>query len=82
MNKSSGYMFGGLYNKIKVNPLTSTKSCPPYFNAQRFGPEGMFICISDDYEMGLKYSVPFAGFFSCSAGNPLASNKNNLNGRF
>ena len=32
----------------------------------------MFVCISDDYELGAKFSLPFGGFMSCSAGNPLA----------
>jgi hypothetical protein len=30
------------------------------------------ICVSDDYELGYRYSLPFAGFYSCKAGNPLA----------
>lgn len=82
VDDNSGFMFGGIYNKIKVNPLTGSKSCPPHFQAQHFGPDGMFICISDDFELGSTYSVPFAGFFSCSAGNPLASkNPNNNNGK-
>jgi hypothetical protein len=32
----------------------------------------MYVCISDDYELGAQYSIPFGGFMSCSAGNPLA----------
>ncbi|XP_031573634.1 macrophage-expressed gene 1 protein-like isoform X2 [Actinia tenebrosa] len=71
----SGYLFGGLYTKIAMNPVTGTASCPPKFYPQRFGPEGMYVCISDDYELAAQYSLPFAGFFSCSAGNPLAFRK-------
>lgn len=67
----SGYLFGGLYTKTVVNPVTGTAGCPLKFYPQRFGPEGMFVCISDDYELAARYSLPFAGFFSCSSGNPL-----------
>ena len=34
-----------------------------------------YVCISDDYELGSQYSIPFAGFFSCATGNPLALKK-------
>ena len=71
----SGYLFGGFYDKIHGNPLTGTASCPPKFYPRNFGPEGMYVCISDDYELAAKYSVPFAGFFSCSTGNPLTLKK-------
>lgn len=68
----SGYLFGGLYTKTMVNPVTGTAGCPTKFYPQRFGPEGMYVCISDDYELASLYSLPFAGFFSCSVGNPLS----------
>ncbi|KAH3826453.1 hypothetical protein DPMN_128359 [Dreissena polymorpha] len=32
----------------------------------------LVVCISDDYELGTQNSLPFAGFFSCKSGNPLA----------
>uniref|UniRef100_A0A7M5UPU4 Uncharacterized protein n=2 Tax=Clytia hemisphaerica TaxID=252671 RepID=A0A7M5UPU4_9CNID len=32
----------------------------------------MVICISDDYEYGSHYSIPFGGFFTCDIGNPMA----------
>eukprot|EP00111_Clytia_hemisphaerica_P021125 TCONS_00062224-protein len=67
-----GYLFGGLYNSISSNPLTGDKSCPPGFYGQLFGPEDMVICISDDYEYGSHYSIPFGGFFTCGTGNPMA----------
>ena len=30
------------------------------------------MCVSDDYELGFQFALPFAGFFSCNSGNPLA----------
>ena len=72
VGKNSGYMFGGLYSSIAVNPLTRTKSCPNHFYPLRFG-EDTHICVSDDYELGYALSIPFAGFQSCIAGNPLAT---------
>ena len=72
VHDNSGYMFGGLYSSIVVNPLTRTKSCPNHFYPLRFG-EDTDVCVSDDYELGYGLSIPFAGFESCSAGNPLAT---------
>ena len=68
----SGYMFGGLYSSVAVNPLTQARSCPNHYYPLRFG-EDTRICVSDDYELGYVLSIPFAGFESCSAGNPLAT---------
>lgn len=31
------------------------------------------VCISDDYEHGKKFAVPFGGFYSCRNGNPLVN---------
>lgn len=76
LQPNHGYLFGGLYNKLMVNPVTGTANCPPKFYPQNFGPENMYVCISDDYELASQYSIPFAGFFSCSTGNPLALKKN------
>ena len=72
MPSNSGYMFGGLYNSITVNPLTQARSCPNHFYPLKFGQDTS-ICVSDDYELGYALSIPFAGFESCSAGNPLAT---------
>ena len=72
VQEKSGYMFGGLYSSISVNPLTQTRSCPNYFYPLRFG-EDTHVCVSDDYELGYALSAPFAGFESCTAGNPLAT---------
>ena len=70
--KILGYLFGGLYSDTVNNVITKTKKCPIKFYPQRFGPKDMYVCISDDYELGAQYSIPFGGFMSCSAGNPLA----------
>ncbi|XP_033099784.1 macrophage-expressed gene 1 protein-like [Anneissia japonica] len=67
----TGYLFGGVYTHTMVNPLTETQGCPNTFLPLQMGAE-LFVCVSDDYELGYRYSLPFAGFFSCSAGNPLA----------
>ena len=66
---NSGYMFGGLYSSTAVNPLTHTKSCPHHFYSMRFG-EDTHICVSNDYNLGAPFSIKFAGFESCSVGNP------------
>ena len=73
LGANSGYFFGGVYTDKTSNPITQTKSCPPNYNTLRFGTNLlMYICVSDDYELGYKYSMPFAGFFTCHHGNPLA----------
>jgi len=72
VHEKSGYMFGGLYSSISVNPLTQARTCPNYFYPLRFG-EDTHVCVSDDYELGYALSAPFAGFQSCTAGNPLAT---------
>ena len=70
--QGSGYLFGGYYTSTAANPFTGTNSCPRYFMPLHFG-EDMQICVSDDYELGAPYSIPFAGFESCKSGNPLAA---------
>ncbi|XP_033099776.1 macrophage-expressed gene 1 protein-like isoform X2 [Anneissia japonica] len=68
----SGYLFGGVYSTFSMlNTLTETQGCPNAFLPLRMGAE-LFVCVSDDYELGYRYSFPFAGFLSCSAGNPLS----------
>ena len=37
----------------------------------------MKVCVSSDYELGYADSLPFAGFESCIAGNPLAASSFN-----
>ncbi|XP_063253857.1 macrophage-expressed gene 1 protein [Prinia subflava] len=68
---NSGYLFGGLFSTHSANPMTGAQSCPSgYFPLKLFGE--LRVCVSQDYEAGAKYAVPFGGFFSCQAGNPLA----------
>ena len=69
---NSGYLFGGYYSSRSTNPLTGAKTCPNYFIPVLFG-DGTYICVSDDHELGKASSIPFAGFESCSIGNPLAA---------
>ena len=71
--QNSGYLFGGVYTDTTANPLTNGKVCPKHYVALRLGMDfGMYVCVSDDDELAYRYSVPFGGFFSCDAGNPLA----------
>ncbi|XP_064641870.1 macrophage-expressed gene 1 protein-like [Lineus longissimus] len=73
VQQNSGFLFGGIFTKTSSNPLTKTQGCPVRFYPLRLG-EFMRVCVSDDYELGYRYSVPFAGFFSCRTGNPLVFN--------
>ncbi|XP_060564488.1 macrophage-expressed gene 1 protein-like [Ruditapes philippinarum] len=68
---NSGFLFGGLFTSKMSNPLTQSMSCPPEFYPLKL-LDTLTICVSDDYELGYRYSLPFAGFYSCKAGNPLA----------
>lgn len=70
--ENSGYLFGGIYSPKSLNPLTNTKSCPPNFIPVKFFSDGQVICVSNDYESGTRFSVPFGGLFSCQSNNPLA----------
>ena len=70
----TGYLFGGLYTSSVANPLTKTRGCPKKFYPLRMG-SAMSVCVSDDYELGYGSSLTFAGFYSCSVGNPLALKK-------
>ncbi|NXE84651.1 MPEG1 protein, partial [Cochlearius cochlearius] len=67
----SGYLFGGLFSAHSANFITGAQSCPSgYFPLKLF--DELRVCVSQDYEGGGQYAVPFGGFFSCQAGNPLA----------
>ena len=77
---NTGYLFGGLYSKVLKNPVTQDHSCPLKFYPLRFGAT-MHVCVSDDYELGHRQSVPFGGFFSCKAGNPLGVSKSAVSGQ-
>ncbi|XP_064019529.1 macrophage-expressed gene 1 protein [Pogoniulus pusillus] len=65
-----GYLFGGLFSTRSANYITGAQSCPStYFPLKLF--DELKVCVSQDYEAGGPYAVPFGGFFSCQAGNPL-----------
>ena len=68
---NTGYLFGGLFTSNKVNPVTGAHTCPQHFIPLKLGTD-IIVCVSNDYEMGSVNSLPFAGFHSCLAGNPLA----------
>ncbi|XP_042277603.1 macrophage expressed 1, tandem duplicate 1 [Thunnus maccoyii] len=72
---NSGYLFGGIYSPSLLNPLTNSKSCPSNFIPVKFLSDGQMICVSNDYETGTRFSVPFGGLFSCQSSNPLAGNQ-------
>ena len=70
--QNSGYLFGGFYTSTASNPVTGSMSCPRYFVPLHFG-ENVKVCVSNDFELGYAFSIPFAGFDSCHVGNPLAA---------
>ena len=72
VSNDTGFMFGGVYTTKTINPVTKSMSCPPHFYPLHIG-ESMEVCVSDEYDLAYGFSVPFAGFFSCQAGNLLAS---------
>ncbi|XP_005408116.1 PREDICTED: macrophage-expressed gene 1 protein [Chinchilla lanigera] len=67
-----GLLFGGLFSSRSVNPLTNQQSCPAAYTTLNLF-ETLKVCVTQDYELGYKFSVPFGGFFSCAAGNPLVN---------
>uniref|UniRef100_A0A2K6AXY0 Macrophage-expressed gene 1 protein n=1 Tax=Macaca nemestrina TaxID=9545 RepID=A0A2K6AXY0_MACNE len=68
--ENSGLLFGGLFSSNSINPMTNAQSCPAgYFPLRLF--ENLKVCVSQDYELGSRFAVPFGGFFSCTVGNPL-----------
>ncbi|XP_061177500.1 macrophage-expressed gene 1 protein-like [Saccostrea echinata] len=79
----AGFLFGGIYTSTIENPLTQEHECPLYFYPLTMGDD-IKVCVSDDFELGFRYSIAFAGLFSCKSGNPLAimkeeGNKSNKN---
>ena len=68
---NSGFLFGGFYTSSTPNPLTNTMGCPQYFVPLMIG-NYVSVCVSTDYQLGYRYSVPFGGFETCLSGNPLA----------
>ena len=69
------YYFGGTYTKEEPNPFTGRHGCPTSFQALQLTEKG-HVCVSADRELGKPRSFPFAGFYSCMAGNPLALRNN------
>lgn len=70
--ENSGLLFGGVFTDKSINPMTNAQSCPAgYIPLSLF--ESLKVCVSQDYELGYRFSVPFGGFFSCIMGNPLVS---------
>ncbi|TKC46083.1 macrophage-expressed gene 1 protein-like [Monodon monoceros] len=68
---TEGLLFGGLYSPGNPNPVTGSQACPSHFYPLTlFGD--LKVCVSGDSELGTAQAVPFGGFFSCQAGNPLA----------
>ena len=67
----SGFLFGGFYTVSTPNPLTNTMGCPPYFIPLKIG-NYLSMCVSTEFELGFRYSVPFGGFETCLTGNPLS----------
>lgn len=70
VQKDTGFLFGGVFTSTTINLLTQTHACPLYFQALRLLGD-LSVCVSDDYNLGYEFAVPFAGFFSCDSGNPL-----------
>lgn len=72
-SQSSQYLFGGYFSSTTSNPFTGEQSCPPYFQEENIGVNNK-ICTSTNYsDLASPYAIKFGGFYSCSAGNPLAN---------
>ncbi|XP_052059148.1 macrophage-expressed gene 1 protein-like [Mytilus californianus] len=72
VSQHSGYIFGGLYSDTTNNFVTQSQSCPRFYLPLTI-TSNVHVCVSDDYELGTAFAVPFGGFYSCSNGNPMAS---------
>ncbi|XP_053417788.1 macrophage-expressed gene 1 protein [Nycticebus coucang] len=70
VSENSGLLFGGLFSSKSINPMTNAQSCPAGYVPLRLF-ETLQVCVSLDFELGNRFSVPFGGFFSCTVGNPL-----------
>ncbi|XP_033638875.1 macrophage-expressed gene 1 protein-like [Asterias rubens] len=68
--QQSGFLFGGVFTTKVSNPLTQEQGCPAQFYPLHLLSD-LTVCVSDDYELGAQYALPFAGFYSCKSGNPL-----------
>ncbi|OWF37401.1 Macrophage-expressed gene 1 protein [Mizuhopecten yessoensis] len=72
VQQHSGYMFGGLFTPHVGNVITGGNTCPPHFYGLTLN-YGLTICVTQDFVAGRSFAAPFGGFFSCNAGNPLAT---------
>ncbi|XP_055998642.1 macrophage-expressed gene 1 protein-like [Ostrea edulis] len=72
-----GFLFGGTYTSNVDNPLTQARECPLHFYPLAMSTD-IKLCVSDDFELGFRYAVSFAGLFSCKSGNPLAIMKEDV----
>ncbi|KAL3843211.1 hypothetical protein ACJMK2_021156 [Sinanodonta woodiana] len=79
VHQQSGFLFGGVFTENTINLVTQARSCPSKFYPLRLLTD-LTVCVSDDYELGYRFSIPFAGFYSCKSGNPLAINERGPNG--
>ncbi len=70
----NGLLFGGVYSAT-VN--TGQTTCPEFYFPLHFG-EDMEVCVSSDVQASTGY-MKFGGFYSCSAGNPMAATKEQFN---
>ncbi len=65
VSDNSGYLFGGVYTDKTENPLIQSKDCPPHYTKLTVGwTTEMHFCVSDDYELGFRFAVKFAGLFA------------------
>lgn len=74
-NATSNLLFGGVFTSYSTNLLTEENSCPPFYYPLLI-LDDLSVCVSQNIDYGKKYSVPFAGFYSCKEGNPLAVQQN------
>ncbi|CAF5124897.1 unnamed protein product, partial [Rotaria sp. Silwood1] len=63
------YVYGGSFTPQKVNPVTSSQSCPTGLT-QTAGPNNIKVCLAERLVSNLKNLPFFGGMFSCDYGNP------------
>lgn len=73
-SESPGFLFGGFWNpSYQNNPITGGNYCPNGFSQSNLGID-LLLCYADDIGEHRLISIPFGGFFSSTAGNPLIKN--------
>jgi hypothetical protein len=63
-----------VFTPFHVNILTQEHSCPQEYQ-QLTVLDYLSVCVSQDKEKGRKSSLPFAGFYSCTSGNPFETDR-------